>query len=281
MKTPNFSQMKNRSLSERTQRGKPVDKLLKPVEVPITLEYSQKTHLWGIFRNELVLYNALVGSFLPFFSRDPDVFLNLDPTFPKVFGELCFAGTDIMGIKNIKLSPELEFLTNRKYTELERIFSEVAKTPSGIIPETKKSMGVSILKFFMDQAKAKKENVMINSFGEVEYRTPPSTLNILDGNMKRHCQIFRKSTEYHYDDENEVTKLTLPYFNIPIIIPINLYKFKWDTIILHQETGKMANSRSPWFATLKISHENYLIHYKDHLPSRTMFQECKSRGFIH
>lgn len=260
-----LSNLKNRNLNDKSRvakNNKPNNK----TEIEINLTAQQQMFLKGYFKQELHFYNAILHPLLCRYNRNPISLTLFDDGFKKLFGELCFNAFDINDLKHKTLPKSLENFKNKKFSEADRIFSESAKTPADIIQDTRKRIGETLLEYFISQSLVKNQNEIINSFGEVEYKVNPESIEIPDIMQKRHLQILKKFVKFTYDIEKDITTLWIPYLTNPILLnKINLFNIgNWNTLIIHQETGIIPIDVSPWFLTFKYSkNEEYLIKFRD------------------
>jgi hypothetical protein len=229
----------------------------------IHLDPGEKLYLTQCMQSELNFYNLLVDNFTSVYGRDPGLLTSITEEQIELFGDLCAYSLTTHHAKNSV------YFNNHKKELLEHISErlsiifEVAKNQVAIVPDTKKHMAIEILKFFVTQAKIKKEK-RIGSIDQ-EYKVNLNTLEKYTSMQKRHLQVRRSVCKIDYDPKENKSTLTVPYLKHPIAVfeDTDLNKSKWSIVIIHQQPGIIPKQNSDWVVDFKTVNYNYLLKYLD------------------
>lgn len=215
----------------------------------VDIDLNEVNRLFNFMDNELSFYNRLVETFGPQFSRDYKLFLDVNVQTIELFGIMCEHNIKIYN-KKID-SPLLNIhidLINSMSSKLKFLLSE-AVSASNILPSIRKYMGMTILKFYVDQSETRSRNEITKNF-EIEYKTAYNNLPKLNNINKKHLQIDRKSCIIEYNKIENVTSIKIPYSKYPILIEENnLKNKKWNLLILKKDY-KVSLNKGGWMVEL-------------------------------
>jgi hypothetical protein len=233
----------------------------------VSVDRNDVNILFNYMNSELNVYNRLIEVFAPQFSRDYKLFLEIDNDMVELFGTMCEHSAKIYNVKPEKIHPSLEgqlHIIQNISNKIKFLFSE-AISKTHIIPCIQKYMGMSILKFYIEQAENRAKNEFTKDF-DIKYREIYNTLTKLSDINKKHLQIDRKSCIITYNKETMETVIKIPYSKNPIKIQgQNLKNKKWNMIILKQNF-KVPLSTGGWMIELiKTTPDTYLYKKVDRL----------------
>ncbi len=226
----------------------------------IHVDMSEVNRLYTYMNQELYAYNHLVETFGPQFGRDYKLFLDVNVQIIELFGIMCEKGIKIYDVKTEKLPDDLiEFVSiiNSMSNKLKFLLSE-AIPRSAILSSVKKSMAMSILKFYVDQSEIRSRNEITQSVG-VEYKNIYNNLPKLTNINKKHLQIDRKSCIIDFNRLENFTLITVPYSKYPIKIQdVNLKNKKWNVLILKRDY-KVSTNDGGWLLEIyNLPPETYM-----------------------
>jgi hypothetical protein len=226
----------------------------------IIMDLTEVNRLFGLMDHELSAYNHLVENFGPQFSRDYRLFLEVDVPTLELFGLMCEHNVKIYNMKTDKISPFLSdhiSLINTMSSKLKFLLSE-AVLSSAILPSIRKFMGMSILKFYVEQSEIRSRNEITKNM-EIEYKTIYNNLPKLTNINKKHLQIDRKSCIIQFNNVGNFTSIETPYTKHPLIInDTNLKNKKWNMLILKKDY-KVSGQGGGWMVELyNVSPDTYL-----------------------
>lgn len=224
----------------------------------VLLSSAQEQRIFMYIAEELNFYNSLNQSMNQMIRQNTDGFIEASRNL-RIFGELVEHQCDIRTA--IKETPEFLNVVKDEIiflSEKALMVLELAVIPSSISVRTKRNLGVEMLRFYGEQAK-----LLSATLGD-GYRVAPTFLENLDLLRKRHIQLHRKAVITEYNEDENKTKIKIPYLQKPLIIDGNVKRNHWDILILHQWPNTIPTKETKWCVDLKKNpREDYLLHYLD------------------
>ncbi len=239
---------------------------------------KDKNMMNSFMAQELRYYNHLVEKLTPRCKAFPETLTNLDTTWIKIFGIIAYNAVSIKKLEYAKPDVELpdclekyrNFLVG-KDEKGRRIMDEttfsilsIASLPISLHPSVRKNIALSILEFFIDQAKiiqtAKPDR------DEDIYEVCPTILQQLEFSQKRHLQLHRSHlTKIVWENSKNRTAIYHCYSKEPIYVyGKNMEKnTKWNYVIIHQQPGEHVSLNSPWYIDFMQVNSKYLVDYVD------------------
>jgi len=226
---------------------------------------------------ELSFYNSIVESFSPQFNRDYKLFLMMDDDVVNLYGDLCEHPTDI-SVKSEKLPPEFEkhIPTIQKLSNMQKFLLSNSVRKMQYITDTKKRIGMSILRFYITQAEIRERNSYIDLEGNICYKVSCDTLSTHTNFSKKHVQISRK--ECKVEKQNGKTLIHTPFTKMPVVVEDeSVYHKKWNYIIIKQK-DKIRLTNGEWSVNLRnMKSDEYMYKLVDRVGRSSIVETTKSR----
>lgn len=248
---------------------------------------EDKNLLKNFMAHELHYYNKLNAAFIPRAKAFPETLINLSPEFIKLFGVIALHGASIKKYEYAKPDVELPHYFERYRNLLvgvdekrKRIMDEttftimsLASTPASIHPKMRRILALSILHFYIDQAKLVL-NAKDDVLDEDMYEVSPTFLQTQDITQKRHVQLTKDLiTSIKWNHAKNRTEIQVCYCKEPIYVyHKNLVKDKgkWNHIIIHQIPGEVVRDSSPWCVDFIHTDQKYILKYVESLKSESL-----------
>lgn len=250
-------------------------------KVPVNVNQYDVKMLYSFMEVELKFYNQIVDIFGAQLQRNHLVFLELEPEHIELYGALCSNPYDIYNLK-IKLLPDhlQQFAdTISKMSRQTRfLFTEQIKK-SSLESNVKRRMGMSLLRFYIEQAIVKERNQYVNGDGDLAIRTIYNNLTSLQIFNKKHLQIDRDQCIIKYNNNKEDnTLIYTPYTKRPLVInDFRIVDNKWNLMILKQE-DKISTLNGEWVADFKkVDDSFYLVSQVDRLGKQSIFETTRQK----
>jgi hypothetical protein len=201
----------------------------------------------------------------------------MDDDTVRLFGDMCETPTDIT-VKSEKLPEKFKkhIPTIQKLSNMQKFVLSNSVRNLNYVVDTKRRMGMSILKFYITQAEIRERGSYINAEGDLAFRVSSDTLTTYTNFNKKHVQISRK--ECKVEKGNGITLIHTPFTKEPLIIEdASAYHKKWNYIIIKQK-DKIRLTNGEWCVNLRnVKSDEYLYRMVDRLGKSSIVELTKSR----
>lgn len=252
----------------------------------VNVDFSDRSMIKNYMTQELNLYNALVDTFSPCCISFAESFMQMEEQHFMMFAELTANQVDInaLDVNNLpKFLQPYEKILKEELTDKIKIIFEVARTNSAISKNVRRNMAYEVIKYYQKQAKSYLTKIVSEREDANSYKVPPEPLSKADILQKRHLQVPRSEVIVEWNDEAGKTLIKIPYAKHPLEIPtVNvLERGEWNILILHQQTGVIPLSNTPWVCDFKTTLAKYILKYLDIGDSRraTTFYQDNKRSY--
>lgn len=249
-------------------------------KLPVIVDPYDVKSLFHFMEVELKFYNEIVDKFGAQLQRNHTLFLEFEEEHIMLFGVLCKIPYDIYELK-IKNLPDYlhEYAeTIAKMSRQARFLFVDAIKQSKLHSNTRYRMGVSILRFYIEQAIIKERNSFVNTDGDMVLKTIYNNLQNFQIFNKKHLQVDRKQCKIVKDIQNGRTIIYTPYSKKPVIVNDTRVGFgNWNLMILKQE-DKISTLNGQWIADFKkVRNDVYMIKQVDRLGKSSIFETTKQK----
>lgn len=240
---------------------------------------SDVQRLFGFMELELSFYNTVVDVFSPQFFRDHTLFLSMDNDVVNMYGQMCktYPPVDIT-VTSTKLPSKFKkyIPTIQKLSSMQKFILSNSVRKVQYIDDTKRRIGMSILRFFIKQAEIRERNSAVNAMGDITIKAPIDTLSTQSSFSKKHIQVSRYECKVEKKDNN--TLIYTPFTSQPIIVnDASVYHKKWNYIIIKQK-DKIRLTSGDWCVILRnVDQDTYFYNMIDRAGNSSIVELTKSR----
>jgi len=285
-----------RDVSERSHRGSPRRRENFHKIIEVTKGQAQALNQY--ISNENKYYNIIVDILQPRLKNRPEFFSEISEQQIELFAKIAFHCFDVRTLagkksENTELPARLEPFRDilfgvhgdkeRGLSDKLSVFYEGLGIPTTLWPFTREYMAAEMLDFCLKQSGTMSSGrTFLSNDDEADaYRTSPEVLEGASLMQKRHLQLSKKDVELKWNEEKEVTELTIPYLKTPLIIKnTNIAEQfqNWNLLIIHQDRNEVLLTNAVWEIDFKTTFNKYLFKYLDVINPNSKMKSRFVRG---
>lgn len=238
----------------------------------IELDNVSKRHLLFFMKNELDYYNNVINNGTMRLRAFPEEIVAMREGYGRLWSTVAFCGKNLREFlkKDLKSWPKVlrdavphSAIQNNQVVidEKKLMLLDSISVTGNIHPAMRQHIASELLSTMLPQADQLVQGQK-NSTGQM--KDPVHMLVPRNYPERRHIQLTRDLVKMKYNKEKDLTEITIPYTDKPLIVKDhNLTEEKFNVMLIRQQPNVQVNVDTPWQIDLMITSHKYLMDITD------------------